>query len=101
MSDSGTYAGTAETAIPDPFNPYCQNGDCLVQHAQKWRNGAVTDLGALPGTNLSSGASWVSGNGTIVGESQNGQIDPLLGIPEVHGVIWTQNNKTWIDIGKS
>ena len=96
MSDSGTYAGQAETAIPDPY-PYC-NQDCLVQHAQKWQNGFVTDLGTLPGTNLTSGATWVSGNGIIAGGSYNGLIDPLLGIPENRGVVWTKDNKI-IDLG--
>ena len=77
MSNSGMYAGQAETATPDPF-PYC-NPDCLVQHAMKWQNGAVTDLGTLPGTALSSGVSWVSGNGNIAVNSYNGLIDPLPG----------------------
>ena len=92
MGNNGTYAGEAETAIPDPYAPYCQNGDCLVQHAQKWRNGVVSDLGTLPGANLSSGATWVSGNATIVGVSANGLIDSL-GVPELRAVIWTQNDK--------
>ena len=98
MGNNGTYAGEAETAIPDPYFPYCSNGDCLVQHAQKWQNGVVSDLGTLPGTNLSSGATWVSGNATIVGVSANGLIDPLLGIPESRAVIWTMSNKI-IDLG--
>ena len=92
MGNNGTYAGEAETAIPDPYFPYCHNGDCLVQHAQKWRNGVVSDLGTLAGANLSSGATWVSGNATTVGFSANGLIDPL-GIPEMRAVIWTENNK--------
>ena len=50
MGNNGTYAGEAETAIPDPYAPYCFNGDCLVQHAQKWRNGVVSDLATLPGS---------------------------------------------------
>ena len=92
VGNNGTYAGEAETAIPDPYFPYCSNGDCLVQHAQKWRNGVVSDLGTLPGTNLSSGATWVSGNATIVGFSANGLTDSL-GIPEIRAVIWTQSDK--------
>src|SRR5260370_20328742 len=31
LSNSGIYAGEAETATPDPFAPNCTNGDCLVQ----------------------------------------------------------------------
>ncbi len=93
ISDSGTYGGGAETSIPDPYAPNCSDGDCLVIHAQRWRNGVVTDLGTLPGTDLNSGAGWVSANGIIVGGSQNGLIDPLLGVPENRGVIWTRNGK--------
>jgi probable HAF family extracellular repeat protein len=98
LSNNGTYAGEADTSIPDPFAPYCQNPDCLVRHAQKLRNGVVTDLGTLPGTNLSSGATWVSANGTIVGASENGLIDPLLGIPEIRAVLWTKDGQI-IDLG--
>jgi probable HAF family extracellular repeat protein len=98
ISDSGTYAGGAETSIPDPYAPNCEDGDCLVVHAQRWRNGVVTDLGTLPGTNLNSGASWVSASGIIVGGSENGLIDPLLGVPENRGVMWTRNGNI-IDLG--
>jgi uncharacterized membrane protein len=89
LSSNGTYGGQADTSIRDPFAPNCQNPDCLVQRAQQWQNGVVTDLGTLPGTNLSSGATWVSANGTIVGESENGLIDLLLGIPELRAALWT------------
>ncbi len=53
----------------------------------------MTDLGTLPGVNLSSNATWVSTNGTIVGVSENGRIDPLLGIPEVRAVLWTKDGR--------
>ena len=103
LSANGTYAGQAETSLPDRYAPNCQNSDCLVQHAQKWHNGIVTDLGTLPdlGTPpgvLSSGATWISKNGIIVGVSENGLIDPLLGIPEIRAVLWT-NKAEIIDLG--
>jgi probable HAF family extracellular repeat protein len=44
-------------------------------------------LGALPGGN-NSGATHISGNGLIVGASENGTIDPLTGWPEVQAVLW-------------
>jgi probable HAF family extracellular repeat protein len=97
LSANGTYAGQAETSIPDRYAPNCQNSDCLVQHAQRWHNGIVTDLGTLPGV-LSSGATWISTNGAIVGVSQNGLIDPLLGIPEIRAVLWTNKGEI-IDLG--
>ncbi len=94
VSSNGTYAGEADTPIPDPYAPnYCQDPDCLVQHAQKWSNGVLTDLGTLPGVNLSSGATWVSDNATIVGASENGLIDPLLGVPEIRAVLWTEDGQ--------
>jgi len=91
LSNSGTYAGYAETAIPDPYAPNCQNPECLVYHAQEWRKGIVTDLGSLPGIN-NSGATGISANGRfIVGGSENGLIDPLLGVPEMRAVVWTSD----------
>jgi hypothetical protein len=99
ISSNGTYGGSAETSISDPYAPnYCQDGDCLVLHAQKWSNGVMTDLGTLPGVNLSSGATWTSANATIVGSSENGLIDPLLGVPEIRAVLWTDDGEI-IDLG--
>jgi probable HAF family extracellular repeat protein len=97
LSNRGTYEGAAETSIPDPYAPYCQNPDCLVQHAQKWRNGVVTDLGALPGVN-NSGGTWISASGRFIsGASENGRIDPLLGVPELRAVLWKHDQI--IDLG--
>jgi len=94
ISSNGTYGGEAETSTPDPYAPnFCWNGDCLVMHPQKWRNGALTDLGTLPGVNLTSEATWVSDNATIVGFSENGLIDPLLGVPEIRAVFWTDDDQ--------
>jgi len=91
LSNSGGYAGYAETAIPDPYAPNCVNPECLVYHAQKWQKGVVTDLGSLPGVN-SSAADGISANSRfIVGGSENGLIDPLLGVPEMRAVVWTSD----------
>lgn len=99
LSSDGVYGGESELNIPDPYAPnFCQNADCLVQHAQKWSHGVMTDLGTLPGVNLSSGATWVSNNGNIGGVSENGEIDPLLGVPEIRAILWT-NDGRMIDLG--
>jgi probable HAF family extracellular repeat protein len=99
LSNNGTYGGESELKISDPYRPnFCQNADCLVQHAQKWRNGVMTDLGTLPGVHLSSAATWVSGNANIGGVSENGHIDPLLGVPELRAILWT-NDGRMIDLG--
>jgi len=89
LSAAGTFAGAADTAIPDPYE-VCFNPDCLVGHAVQWRDGSLTDLGTLPGTGpLSSAATWISANGLIAGLSENGEIDPMVpGFPELHAVLW-------------
>jgi probable HAF family extracellular repeat protein len=97
LSDNGIYAGQSETATPDPYAPKC-NQECLVQHAQKWQNGDMIDLGTLPGINLSSGVTWVSRSGNIAGGSYNGLIDPLLGVPENRAGVWIKDRKM-VDLG--
>ena len=77
IADVGTDADVHD--VGQPVGTY----GCLVQHAEKWRNNVVTDLGALPGVNNSSGATWISANGIIVGFSENSLIDPLSGAPEL------------------
>ena len=82
-------ASTSDTSAADPFNPYCFI-DCFVTHAAFWRQGKVTDLGALPGNSglNSSFANAMSNNGIVVGSSENGAVDPATGYPEVRAVIW-------------
>jgi probable HAF family extracellular repeat protein len=98
LSSFGTFAGWSSTADADPYSPACFF-DCFVDHAFQWRNGKITDLGALPGPSGSSSAvTAISANGLISGISENGQLDPLLpGVPEIHGVIWV--NGKIVDLG--
>jgi probable HAF family extracellular repeat protein len=97
FSNQGTYAGEADTAIPDSDGVwFCDNPGpaCFVQHTQKWKNGLVSDLGALPGADNSSGSTWISANGRfIAGVSENGMTDPMLGVPEIRAVLWTDDGK--------
>jgi hypothetical protein len=83
LNDRGIVTGWADISTPDPYSPNCFSPDCLVSHAFKWHNGVKTDLGALPGGS-SSQALWINASGLIVGASQNGVIDPLLGIPDTN-----------------
>jgi probable HAF family extracellular repeat protein len=90
LNNRGMLTSGADTAIPDP-NAQNNNGffpsDGFIAHAFQWRNGVLTDLGALPGGN-NSFASWISANGLIVGASENGLIDPMFGVPEADAVLW-------------
>ena len=89
VSSRGVAIAQADTSIPDPYSPNClQPSSCLVNHAITWHNGVQTDLGALPGGNNSSIPFWVNDQGTVVGVSENGVIDPLTGSPETSAVLW-------------
>jgi probable HAF family extracellular repeat protein len=87
INNRGTVVSLAETTIPDPYAPNCFFADCFVGHAVDWRNGVLTDLGALPGVN-NSGPLRISDSGLISGISQNGLIDPLTGNPEFQAVLF-------------
>lgn len=88
INNQGTVAGFADTSTPDPL---CFFDDCFYQNTFQWKKGVLTNLGALPGGQLSF-PDWISGNGLIAGLSENGQTDPLIGLPEFRAVLW-QNEK--------
>src|SRR5262249_61272367 len=87
INDRGMVAGFADTATPNPGNP-----EGFVFHAFRWRGGPLTDLGTLPG-GVNSFAIWSNNAGTVAGLSENGRIDPLLGIPEGRGVLWKKTGQ--------
>lgn len=88
LSSAGTI-GFADTTLLDPFYPVCFF-DCYVAHAFLWRNGHMTDLGALPGNNRGNSAwAWaVNNSGLAVGISENGNTDPATGFPSTSPVAW-------------
>lgn len=98
VSGRGMFAAGADTSIPDPNYPnscvFCSSP--FITHAFQWRNGVRSDLGALPGVNTSF-AQWISDSGSSVGYSEDGLIDPLLGYPEVHAVLW--KDRRIVDLG--
>jgi probable HAF family extracellular repeat protein len=100
LSDQGTVAGCADTSTPDPNYPNSPisppGPDPFIFHSFQWRKGTLTDLGALPGVN-SSCPLGISGSGLIVGLSENGDIDPLTGFPEVRATLWKDGEV--IDLG--
>jgi hypothetical protein len=79
--------GGADTSVPDPFSDFCFTPFCFASHAFAWQNGIEKDLGTLPG-GASSLATWINSSGLIAGDSQNGEIDPLSGLPELRAVTW-------------
>jgi probable HAF family extracellular repeat protein len=96
LSSQGIAAGSADISAADPFPAFCFDPDCYVAHAFKLRDGHATDLGTLA-DGWSSQASWISESGNISGVAQNGEIDPLIGIPEFRGVLWRHGRMT--DLG--
>jgi probable HAF family extracellular repeat protein len=94
LNNSGVLVSLADTSVPDPYAPNCFL-DCFLAQTVEWRNGVLTDLGALPVVN-NSGPIWISDTGLISGLSQNG-IDPLTGSPEFRAVLWKDGNL--VDLG--
>ncbi len=93
ISDDGTVAGSSDTGTPDPL---CFLDDCFFPSAFQWRKGVLTNLGTLPG-GQGSVVNWISGNGLIAGNSENGQTDPLSGFTAIHAVLWHETEIT--DLG--
>lgn len=84
LTSNGTLIGTADTSTTDSDFPNCPPpGGCydsFVQHAYAWKDGQLTDLGALPGEN-DSAIYDLNGNGVGTGTAENGLADPLTGTP--------------------
>ena len=97
LNNAGVVTSSAELATPDPNAAYgCGNPECLQVHAFRWKDGMMSDLGALPVNNNSAGGS-INSHGWVTGQSQSATIDPVLGIPEFHAVLWKQGQI--IDLG--
>jgi probable HAF family extracellular repeat protein len=96
LNNRGIDSGSADTSTSDPYYPNCFNPDCFVSHAFRWDSGVLTDLGALPGVNSSSGGG-PNQRGWIAGASENGLIDPLTNFPELRAILWTDDQL--IDLG--
>ena len=90
LTARGTVVGGADTTAANPnpgcFNPFSGGSDCSAQHAFQWRHGTLTDLGVLPGG--SNSFPYAIANGWVVGASENGTFDSVLGIPEFDAVLW-------------
>ena len=91
LSQTGQVSSFADTSTPDSNAPdLCFVGECLVAHAYRWKNGIMTDLGALD-NNLSSAAGSINARGWSTGQSQTDVADPTFGIPEFRATLWTRD----------
>jgi hypothetical protein len=95
LNSRGTMIGGSATAVPVlPTTNGFGNGGFdgsvpFVFHAFEWKDGVVTDLGALPGSNENfSNPSSINASGEITGGSENGIIDPVSGFTELRAVLW-------------
>jgi probable HAF family extracellular repeat protein len=90
LNNRGSVSGgCASTSLHDTYSSsYWWNSNGESCHAFVWQNGSLADLGSLPGNN-NSASTWISANGTAVGYSENGQIDPSVAdLPEFSAVMW-------------
>jgi probable HAF family extracellular repeat protein len=87
LNHRGVATGMADT--PAAVNPpFCLLfPDCFLTHAFLWKDGVVTDLGALPGIG-GSFVNDITANGVVTGTSLNGGTDPVLGLPYFDAVVW-------------
>jgi probable HAF family extracellular repeat protein len=98
INDSGVIAFAADTTAADPNAPnLCFVTDCSLVHAARWKKGKVEDLGALPGNGNSSASGAINARGWIAGQSTDGAIDPVSGLPEVRAAFWKDGEI--IDLG--
>ena len=96
LNNSGALGGWADTSTIDPLC-FFDYPDCYAAHAFVWQNGAKTDLGVLPG-GTNSQVNWIAASGLTAGEADNGQMDPLLGVPQLRGTFWGHDG-TITDVG--
>jgi len=100
LNNHGDLVGAAETLIP--LNQYSNGFPCFpgpnVNHAFRYHAGEVADLGALSpaSTNCSNGQS-TNEIGDVAGVSENGVVDPVLGINAMHGFIFRDGEL--VDLG--
>jgi probable HAF family extracellular repeat protein len=100
ITPSGAVIGLAETTIADESfpnaNPFFGDPSPVLAHAFTWRNGRITDLGALPGNNESM-VFQVNASGVGAGASEDGTVDPLTGYPAMRAVLFARGRV--LDLG--
>jgi len=99
LNNAGMFTDYADTLLQDPYAPDgCWDGDCIVAHAAVWKNDKLTDIGSLD-AGPNSETNWISPNGIVAGDSQNGLLDPLTGYLawEIRAVVWKHGKI--VDVG--
>src|SRR5215471_9223723 len=92
LNNLGMVVDAADTGKSDPYHPVFTDGS--VNHAVRWQNDVLTDLGSLPLKRKNSSAPLsISQNGKfIVGVSETGTYDPVTGFPEYDAVLWQRGH---------
>ena len=94
INERGTAVGAADTSIPTtPVSNLFICGGVggvvpFANHAFERRDGLVTDLGTLAGADNCSVATSINARGQIAGTSENGVLDPILGVTQIRAVVW-------------
>jgi probable HAF family extracellular repeat protein len=103
INNPGAAVGSAGTSTPTtPVSSFFVCGGLdgivpLVNHALELQNDIVTDLGSLGGPDNCSVATGINARGVVLGNSENRVVDTILGVNEVHAVIWKNSEIT--DLG--
>jgi hypothetical protein len=88
LDPSGAVTGCADTSFLDPDfaiqNSYFS--DPYIERSYIWNDGHRTALPALRSARNAC-PQGINESASIVGASENGQIDPLTGLKEVHAVL--------------
>ena len=97
INRAGVVASSADTSAQDPLTAiFCFVPDCLVAHAFRWRDGVMSDLGAV-NENYSSAVGSMNDRGWSTGQSETGEIDPVFNFPLLHAVLW--KGRKMVDMG--
>jgi probable HAF family extracellular repeat protein len=83
INDNDEIVGFSETSVSDPLNT-C--GDSLVCLPVLWRDGVITALPTLGGTD--GQASAINNRGQVVGAALTSEIDPTCQVPVFKPAIW-------------
>jgi probable HAF family extracellular repeat protein len=94
LNNHGAATGSADTSVA-LSSPFCLF-DCFATHAFQWKEGIMTDLGALPEFGASF-PNYINDTGVVAGSSFNGGSDPVLALPYFDAVIFKDGQV--VDLG--